>query len=381
MSSPTLSLRAINRATLARQLLLERAALPVEAAVEHLVGLQAQTTHSWYTGLWARLRGFDAARAGALLAGRRLVRIALMRSTIHLVTAADCLALRPLVQPVIERSMRGNFGRDLAGLDREELIAAGRAEVEATPLTFSALGRALARRWPDRDPAALAQGVRAWVPLVQVPPRGVWGASGQAAHTTVESWLGRPLRATALDEMVLRYLGAFGPATVRDAQLWSGLTRLGAVFDRLRPRLVTFRDPAGAELFDLPDAPRPDADAPAPVRFLYDYDNLLLSHADRSRVIAAPYFDQGFTADGPMPSILLVDGFTAGSWRLSRRQKAATLTVQPFAPLPPAARDEVVAEGARLLAFLAPAATGPEVQIVAPAGGAAGEGGSRAPEG
>ena len=381
MSSPALSLRAINRATLARQLLLERAALPVEAAVERLVGLQAQTTHSWYTGLWARLQGFDAARAGALLAGRRLVRIALMRSTIHLVTAADCLALRPLVQPVIERSMRGNFGRDLAGLDRDELVAAGRAEVEATPLTFSALGRALARRWPDRDPAALAQGVRAWVPLVQVPPRGVWGASGQAAHTTAESWLGRPLRAMALDEMVLRYLGAFGPATVRDAQLWSGLTRLGEVFERLRPRLVTFRDPAGAALFDLPDAPRPDADAPAPVRFLYDYDNLLLSHADRSRVIAAPYFHQGFTADGPMPSILLVDGFTAGSWRLSRRREAATLTVQPFAPLPAATRDEVVAEGARLLTFLAPAVTGAEVQIVAPGEGRRGEGVSGAPDG
>jgi hypothetical protein len=379
MSSPTLSLRAINRATLARQLLLERAALPVEAAVEHLVGLQAQTTHSWYTGLWTRLRGFEAAPAGALLAGRRLVRIALMRSTIHLVTAADCLALRPLVQPVIERSMRGNYGRDLLGLDREALVAAGRAAVEAKPLTFSALGRALAGRWPDRDPVALAHGVRAWVPLVQVPPRGVWGASGLAAHTSAESWLGRPLAALPLEDLVLRYLGAFGPATVRDAQTWSGLTRLGEVFAGLRPRLRTFRDPDGAELFDLPHAPRPDADAPAPVRFLYDYDNLLLSHADRRRVIAATYFDQDFTADGPMPSILLVDGFTAGSWRLARRREAAILTVQPFTPLPAATRDEVAAEGARLLAFLAPEATQPEVQLVAPRGTAAGDRAPRAP--
>ena len=245
MSSPTLSLRAINRATLARQLLLERAVLPVEAAVEHLVGLQAQTTHSWYTGLWARLQGFDAARAGALLAGRRLVRIALMRSTIHLVTAADCLALRPLVQPVIERSMRGNFGRDLAGLEREELIAAGRAAVEATPLTFSALGRALARRWPDRDPARSPRGCAPGAPRPGAAAGRV-GRQRAGRHTTAEAWLGRPLRATALDEMVLRYLGAFGPATVRDAQLWSGLTRLGEVFERLHPRLVTFRDPAGA---------------------------------------------------------------------------------------------------------------------------------------
>ena len=368
MAEHPLSLRAINRATLARQLLLKRATLPVEAAVEHLVGLQAQTTHSWYTGLWTRLEGFDAPAVGAMLTTRRLVRIALMRSTIHLVTAADCLALRPLLQPVIERSMQGNFGRNLVGLDRAELVAAGRAAVEAAPLTFSALGRTLAERWPERDPASLAQGVRSGVPLVQLPPRGVWGASGPAAHTSAESWLGRPLKAMPLDELVLRYLGAFGPATVRDAQTWSGLTRLGAVFDRLRPRLLTFRDPRGAELFDLPDAPRPDAAAPAPVRFLYDFDNLLLSHADRSRVIAPAYFDQGFTADGPMPSIVLIDGFTAGTWKADiRRRRAATLTVQPFTRLAPATRDEVAAEGARLLAFLAPAAAH-DVQIVAPKG-------------
>jgi hypothetical protein len=297
-----------------------------------------------------------------------MVRIALMRSTIHLVTAADCLALRPLLQPVIERSMQGNFGRNLVGLDRAELVAAGRAAVEAAPLTFAALGRALAERWPERDPASLAQGIRAGVPLVQVPPRGVWGASGPAAHTSAESWLGRPLEAMPLDDLVLRYLGAFGPATVRDAQTWSGLTRLGAVFDRLRPRLRTFRDPHGAELFDLPDAPRPDAAVPAPVRFLYDFDNLLLSHDDRSRVIAPAYFEQGFTADGPMPSIVLVDGFTAGTWKaVIRSRQAATLTVQPFARLAPPIRDEVVAEGTRLLAFLAPAAAH-DVQIMAPKG-------------
>ncbi|HEX2036936.1 MAG TPA: winged helix DNA-binding domain-containing protein, partial [Chloroflexota bacterium] len=270
-SGAVLSRRALNRATLARQLLLSRRQLPVAQAIEHLVGLQAQTPHTWYVGLWTRLEGFRPPLVADLLAERRVVRLALMRSTIHLVTARDCLFLRPLVQPVIERSMNGNFGRSLAGVDAAALAAAGRALVEERPLTFTELGKRLAERWPGRDPAALAQAVRAWVPLVQVPPRGLWGTSGQARHTSAESWLGRPLDpAPSLEELVVRYLAAFGPAGVMDMQTWSGLTRLGEVVEGLRPRLVTFRDEQGRELFDLPDAPRPDPDTPAPPRFLYD---------------------------------------------------------------------------------------------------------------
>ena len=191
-ATPTLSRRALNRATLARQMLLRRHDIAILDAVERLVGLQAQTALTWYTGLWTRLADFRAEELAALLMDRKVVRIALMRSTIHLVTARDCLELRPLVQPVIERSLSGNFGRHLVGIDPADLIAAGREILEAGPMIFSELGRALAERWPDRDPAALAQGIRAWVPLVQVPPRGVWGRSGKAAHTTAESWLGRP---------------------------------------------------------------------------------------------------------------------------------------------------------------------------------------------
>jgi hypothetical protein len=360
----TLSPREINRATLERQMLLRRWQMPMLDAIERLVGLQAQTPHSWYHGLWTRLEGFQPERLAELLINRQVVRIALMRSTIHLVTARDCLWLRPLAQPAIERSAKGSFGRHWIGLDTEALVAAGRALVEEKPRTFSELGKLLAERWPGRPPAALAQAIRAWAPLVQAPPRGVWGMSGPAAHTTAEAWLGRPLATDpSLEEMILRYLGAFGPATVKDIQTWSGLTRLSEITDRLRPRLVTFRDEHGRELFDLPDAPRPDRDTPAPPRFLYDYDNLLLSHADRSRFITEEYHKQGFTMDGPMPSIALVDGLTKAAWNIIRSRNTATLTIKPFTRL---SKKDVVAlteEGARLLAFAAANADAHDIQF------------------
>ena len=347
--------RMLNRATLERQMLLRRTKLSVPEAVEALIGLQAQTPHSWYVGLWTRLEGLVPEAVGDLLEERLLVRVALMRSTIHIVTAEDCLALRPLVQPVIERGVRGQFGRRLEGLNHEEVAAVARVLLEERPRTFSELARLLDGRFPGRDAFAMGQAVRAWVPLVQVPPRGVWGKSGRAAHTSVEAWLGRPLDPDPEPEdMILRYLGAFGPATVKDVQAWSGLTRLREVTERLRPRLATFRDEQGRELFDLPDAPRPDPDTPAPPRFLYDYDNLLLSHADRTRVITSDYYKQGFTRDGPMPSIVLLDGFTGATWKIERHRGTATLTIRPFTKLSSEEADALTEEGARLLAFAAP---------------------------
>ena len=362
-----LSPRALNRATLERQLLLSRSDLSVTDAVEHLVGLQAQTPHSWYVGLWSRLEDLDPQAVGELLEERRLVRAALMRSTIHLVTAEDFLTLRPSLQPVIERGVRGQFGRRLEGLDRAEVAAAARALVDEQSLTFSELARLLDKQFPGRDAFALGQAVRAWVPLVQVPPRGVWGKSGRALHTSVEAWLGRALHAdSSLENLVLRYLAAFGPATVKDVQKWSGLTRLREVMDVLRPDLLTFRDEAGEELFDLPDASRPDPDIPAPPRFLYDFDNLLLSHADRSRIITGQYYEQGFTRDGPMPSIVLLDGFTNGTWEIEHHRGTATLTITPFTRLSDEDADALSEEGARLLAFAAKDATVRDIRFIRP---------------
>jgi hypothetical protein len=352
-AADVLSPRALNRALLGRQMLLRRAEISVDEALERLVGMQAQAPNPPYLGLWTRLEGFRLDDLARRVRDRRAVRIALMRSTIFLVTARDCLALRPVLADALKSWAMGVHGKGLAGVDLDALAAAGRA---------------LAERWPDADPSALGNMVRNLVPLVQVPPRGLWGESGPAAHTTAEAWLGRPLDAEpSVDAMVLRYLAAFGPATARDAQHWSGLKRLGPVLDRLRPRLRTFRDEGGAELFDLPDAPRPDADTPAPVRFLPEFDNVLLSHADRARIITEERRKRVFTINGIIRPTILVDGLVTGMWKMERERDAATLVVQPFEPLSAPDRAALEDEGLRLLSFAAADAERRDVRFERPA--------------
>jgi hypothetical protein len=355
MSAQVLGPRELNRALLSRQFLIDRPPVGVLAVVEHLVGMQAQSPFPPYFGLWSRLDGFRPDDLASLITDRSVVRIALMRGTIHLVSARDCLELRDLVQPVLDRAFRTGYARRLPGVDFAALAAAGRALVEAEPMTFRQLGDALAGHWPGQPPDVLAQAVRALVPLVQVPPRAVWGQAGQSRHTSAEHWLGQHDRAGdrvgagGLARLVTRYLGAFGPATVRDVQAWSGLTGLRAVLEELRPSLVTFRDRGGAELFDLPAAPRPSGDLPVPVRLAAEFDNLVLSHADRSRVISPEHMKRMATVNGIFPGTVLIDGFVAGMWRLTR---GATLTVELFSPGSP--REPVVEEAERMLAFCAP---------------------------
>ncbi len=369
----TLSLRATNRALLSRQLLLDRQPLPagepgraarVIQTIEHLVGLQAQAPFPPYYGLLSRLDGFRPEDLAARLTDRSVVRIALMRGTIHLVSARDCLPLRRLLQPAIERGMHNAHGRHLAGVDRAALAAAGRALVESEPMTFGELGLALARTWPDYRPGDLAQAVRAFVPLVQVPPRAVWGRAGTSRHTSAEAWLdlrpGDARTEPGLDDLVLRYLAAFGPATARDVAAWSRLSGLGAVLDRLRPSLVTFTDERGSELFDVPSAPRPGGDVPAPVRLVAEFDNLVLSHADRSRVISAASTKRFYTVNGVVPGAVLIDGFVAGMWRVARGRRTATLTIELFGP--PRQRAELAAEAERVLSFCAPDAS-PDIRF------------------
>jgi len=348
-----LSRHALNRALLARQLLLRRWNLPAVEAIERLVGMQAQAPEPPYVGLWTRLVNFRSDELADAIVDRRAVRIVLMRGTIHLVSARDCLALRPVVQPVLDRGLRANYGRRIADADLDQIAAAGRTLVEQRPRTYAELGSLLHAQWPDRDPAALAQVVRAFVPLIQVPPRGIWGASGPAAHTSGEAWLDQPLASErSPDEMVLRYLAAFGPATIRDMQTWSGLTGLHAATDRLRAHLRTFLDEHGKELFDLPDAPRPDPDTPAPPRFLAAFDNVLLSHADRSRIIAKEHRPLVFTENGIIRPTILVNGFVCGTWKTERTRGTATLVIEPFEPLPAEAHAALTTEGERLIRFV-----------------------------
>jgi hypothetical protein len=357
-----LTRRALNRALLERQSLLRRRRLTAAQTIERLVGMQAQEPVDPYVGLWARLDGFRPEKLATLINQRRAVRASLMRGTIHLVTARDALKLRPLMQPVLERIFSsGAFGRGIEGVNIEQLLAAIRSLVEEQPRTAVELRRALGERWPDHDGASLAYAAYL-VPLVQVPPRGIWGRSGRATWTTIESWLGRSLEPDpGPDEMVMRYLAAFGPAAAVDVQTWSGLTRLREVVEQLRPRLRTFRDEHGKELFDLPRAPRPEPDTPAPPRFLPQFDNVLLSHADRSRIVSEA--DRKRASMGG--ATVLVGGFVRGLWSIKRDGGGATLLINLFDRLSKRDTAALTREGARLLAFAAGDAEVRDVQVTA----------------
>jgi Winged helix DNA-binding domain len=353
MTAEVLERRALNRALLERQMLLGRHNLSALDAVERLAGMQAQEPDAPYLGLWTRLEDFEPDELARLISDRRVVRVPLMRSTIHLVSDRDCLKLRPVIQPVLARAFSGSpFRRKLEGLDLDELLAAGLASLEDRPRTRAELSALLAERWPDRDPLSLAYAITFLAPLVQVPPRGIWGESGQATWTTTESWLGRPLDPTSSpDEIFLRYLAAFGPATVADARAWSGLGGLREVFERLRPQLITFRDERGRELFDVPGAPLPDPETPAPPRFLPAFDNALLSHNDRTRIIPEEHRKM-LSRDRFMRGVLL-DGFACATWKTEQRGGKLTLVIEPFEPLTEENRDVLAREGERLLGFLA----------------------------
>jgi hypothetical protein len=352
--------RALNRALLDRQMLLRRRKMPLAGAIERLVGMQAQEPGDPYIGLWTRLNGFRPETLAKLISERRAVRASLMRGTIHLVSARDVLALRPLMQPAFERLFysRSDLRRRTEGVNVEHLVATLRELVEDRPRTASEVRRLLGERWPDHDAEALAYAAYL-IPLVQVPPRGLWGQSGRARWTTIENWLGRPLEPHPRpDGIILRYLTAFGPASVRDVQAWSGLTRLREVLERLRPQLVTYRDEQGRELFDVPKGPRPDPDTPAPPRFLPQYDNVLLSHADRTRIIADEHRPAGIGR-----RTVLIDGFVQGTWKIARHGGGATLSIEPFERLSKKNAASLTSEGARLLAFAAPDAEALDVRI------------------
>jgi hypothetical protein len=360
-----LSRRALSRATLERQHLLRRTGGTALELVGHLYGLQAQAPMAPYFALWARLKGFRPADLSSLIENRGVVRIALMRGTVHAVSAADALALRPWVRPIMDADLRTNTQHKaaLVGMDLAALTDWSRVSLEHTPRSLAELRPLLAERWPDRDPVALAHAVRALLPLVQVPPRGIWGRSGQPVCTTLDRWTDTPLSEPIPDEIILRYLAAYGPASAADAQAWSGLTRLGEVFDRLRPRLRAFVDEDGAELFDLPDAPRPDPAGSLPPRILAPYDSVLLGHANRSRVIADEHRKVVFTVNGIIKPTVLVGGQVAGFVTVTAKKRSAAVEIATFAPVAKGATSALEAEAQRLLTFAHPDADDHDIRF------------------
>ena len=358
-----LSPRRLNRATLARQMLLAREAVPVVGAVERLGGLQAQEPRPPFVALWTRIADFDREQLAAALRERRLVRATSFRATLHLMSAADYLALRGLLQPVLTQALRA-LGDRAAGLEIDQVLPAARRLFAEAPRTFDEVRNRLVEQFPTVDDRALGYVTRMCLPLVMVPTDDRWGFPSNAAFALADEWLGAtPRTDTPREHLVLRYLGAFGPATPGDAQEWSGLQGLRPTFEALRPRLRTFRDERGRELFDLPDAPRPDEEVDAPARFLPDFDSLVLAHADRTRVLADEHRGKVATRNLRINATFLVDGFAAGTWRIERKRGTATLRASPFAPLPAGAPRALGDEGERLLRFVEPDATSFDVRL------------------
>jgi hypothetical protein len=369
----TLSVRELNRALLARQLLLERARMTPAAAIARLVALQAQVARPPFIGLWTRLQGFQRAELHRLLHDRDVVRATLLRGTLHLMTAADFCAFRGALQPMLTAGFRAIMKDRAGGLDLARLAAFAATRL---PATFEQLRPQLAAAFSRHDERALGYAVRMHLPLVQVPTDDAWAFPASAAFASADAWLARsvgvagpdaedggPAAVAALAALVRRYLAGFGPATVKDAQRWSGIADLRPVFEALRPELVTFRDDKHRELFDLADAPRPAGDTVAPVRFVPDYDNLVLGHDDRRRVVADAHRPALVTKNLQVKAGFLVDGLVAGTWTIARARHTATVTLAPFAPLPRPIRAALEAEADALIGFVEPDATARAIAI------------------
>jgi hypothetical protein len=357
-----MTLRGLNRALLARQMLLSREKMTALGAVERLVGLQSQQARPPFVGLWSRLEGFDRNELLKLIATRKVVRATLMRGTLHLMSAKDYLAFRPALQPMLSFAMQSVLRDRTNNLPFDDVVSAAR-EVFDRPSTFVELRRLLAKSFPNVDERAMGYTVRTHLPLVSVPDASTWGFRADSSFVLAEGWIGKPLSANQETEaLVLRYLKAFGPATAGDVQSWSGL-QVQPVLEALRPKLLVERDERKRELFDLPEAPRPQEDTPAPPRFIAAFDNLVLSHADRSRIVAEEYRPRIVTRNLQVRPTFLVDGFVAGTWETKTAKDTANLTISPFGPLEKDVKKQLAEEAEKLVRFMELEATSFEVRF------------------
>jgi hypothetical protein len=349
-----LSQRDLNRALLARQSLLERQATTAYDAIERVAGVQSQLPAPPFIGLWNRVTGFDESELQRLIDERQIVRATMMRHTIHFVSARDYVWLRPTIQAALDKNYSGVTGKRLAGFDIEPFLKLARRELRKRPLTFAQIQQLIVQRDPECDVRAIAYAVRTFVPLIGVPNESRWRFGGRAPFTLAEDGLGEPLAAEDPQQMVRRYLTAFGPATPGDATAWSGVGGMRTVFDDLRDELRVFHDESGRELFDVEDGLLPGGDCEAPVRLLPQFDNTLLSHKDRTRVIADEHRPLVNLLPGGLLGTLLLDGFAAASWRIERKRDAATLTIEPFRRITKIERKLIEPEAEALMAFAEP---------------------------
>jgi DNA glycosylase AlkZ-like len=354
-STPPLSDRALNRATLARQMLLRREKATPVAVVERLAGMQAQLARPPFVGIWSRIQSFQAGDLVKAVDRRDIVRGTLMRGTLHLVSRKDYLTFRAVLQPVLTAGMQAILRERAVALDIDGLVGAARAYFGEEARTFAELRAHLIQRFPKADERAMGYAVRMHLPLVQTPQAGSpWAYPASSDFAVAEAWLGAALKEPDPAAMAMRFLAAFGPARPDDLKTWAGVANAREIFESLRPQLAVFTDERGREIFDLPMAPRPGDDEPAPVRFLPEFDSVLLAYADRTRVIAKEHRPHIASKNLFVPATFLVDGMASGTWRVERKRKSAALVFQPFVPIGKTARAELEEEGEALLRFMEP---------------------------
>ena len=360
----TLTLRDLNRATLARQLLLERSVLPVKGAVERLVAMQAQLPQPPYVGLWTRLHAFSRDDLARLIEERAIVKATFLRGTLHLLTAEDYVRFRATLQPALQRGSESIVKQRGTQLDVESVLAMGKQFLAEQPRTFAEITAMFSEQMPDTDVGALRYTVRMNVPLIQVPVSTGWGYPATPQFTLAEAWLGKPIPTeTDLRALAFRYLAAFGPATLTDIQTWSGLGKLKEAVEKLKPELSIHQDERKRELLDVPDGLLPPADTPVPERFLPEFDNLLLSHTNRTRVVADAHRSKVYLPGLRVAATFLVDGFVAGTWKVEKSKKSAALILEPFEPLSKQNRRGLSEEAENLVRFIEPAAKSFEVRF------------------
>ncbi|MFW0797756.1 winged helix DNA-binding domain-containing protein [Gordonia sp. CPCC 205515] len=330
-----ITLRQWNRTLLHRQHLLRRVDEDAIEVLDRCVGLQAQDPKAPFYGLWSRITEFRPAELDALLTEREVVRIALLRGTVFLVDGEDARWMRPAAQPVLDAALV-THSRRLVRARVDDILRTAAELLTDTPVSASDLGQRLARAYPGEDTATLVTIARCGLPLVQVPPRGLWAGRGAPTYTLLDAWIGDGSPAVTGDEarkdLIRLYLRGFGPATVKSIQTWCGLTRMRPLIEAMESdwELVTLAGPDGAVLYDLEGLDIIDEDTEAPPRLIAPYDNILVAQADRRRIADEDLYRSLQTTNGISPGFVLVDGLLAGTWGFDdARRVSVRLDVEP----------------------------------------------------
>jgi hypothetical protein len=351
-----ISLLQLNRSLLHRQMLLAPALGETLPVIERLVAVQAQVPSPPYFGLWARLAQFTPGDLMTLRDQGVVVRAALLRSTLHWVSAADYRWMRPVIQPALERAWQGFFGARKSGIEIAPLCEAALEILSAGPVSLNFLSEGLLKTFPHWNKEAMEYGVRTHLPLVQVPPAGAWKGGTAARYQLVEAD-----KSADPQRLVRRYLAAFGPASAADVAAWAGYSGIRKTMEAMAEELVAYRSEDGRTLYDLPGVTL--AEGPVPIRFVAELDNLILAHADRSRIVPELHRKKVFLTAGRVLATILIDGFVGGVWKVEREKKVARLRIELFAEPKAKLRRQIESSGEELLHFAEPDYAQHEVDV------------------